>query len=185
MKEIYNKIITIIDDNTDSVLVDIKEKLENQLLVIDWNEKYGLNLNKDTVIKDRDFIRLSDDHYLSYFKEAREEQENGRGRYISWSDDDRQPKDEWLLNFSFSTGAYIFDRDYPTDIFQDFWNELKTYNPKYIDSANHNMYFSLKDAGKVLNDYKSIYNKYVQINREDSKKRQILKLQKELDNLNK
>jgi hypothetical protein len=185
MKDIYTSIVSVIGDNQDSILKDIKDKLENQLLIIEWNEKYDLNLDKYLSIKDRDFVKLNEYYYLSYFKNAREEKEKGYGRFISWSDDGRQPQNEWLLNFSYSTGAYIFGDDYPQAIFQDFWNELKTYNPKYIDSTNHNMYFSLENAGKILNDYNSIYSKYCELNRLDSKNRKILKLQAELEKLNK
>jgi len=63
------------------------------------------------------------------------------GRHISWSDDGKQPEDELLLVISFPTGAYIFGDDYPTEFFKEFFQELKTYNPKYTDTTNKTLYF--------------------------------------------
>ena len=105
-------------------------------------------------------------------------------RTISWSDDGRQPEDdELLLSISFATGAYIFSDDYPETLFKDFFNELASYAPKYKDTVNKCLYFSMDNAGKIFNDFDAILAKYKSLNKEDFKKRKIEKLKKELETL--
>lgn len=161
----------------------IIEKAKNHLLIIEWSEKYGLNLKHDIQIYGRDYFKINEDLHFSYFKDAQEEHKKGSGRFISWSDGGKQPKNEWLLDISFSTGAYIFGDDYPTKIFEEFWQELKTYNPKYCDSHNNNMYFSIESASKIFNEYDTILKKYREKNKEDFKLRKIEKLKDELEKL--
>ncbi|MEG7769297.1 hypothetical protein U2086_14745, partial [Listeria monocytogenes] len=88
---------------------------------------------------------------------------------------------EILLYVGFSTGAYIFGGDYPTDLFQRFFNELKTYSPKYQDSSNKYLYYSLDNAGIFFNQFNDIFKKYNDINREEFKQRKIKKMEDELN----
>lgn len=161
----------------------MKEESENHLALIEWYEKYGLDLEHDCRIRGYDYCKVSEYIYISYFKDAKEEKTRGHGRYISWEDNDKQPLNEWLYSITFSTGAYIFGDDYPNDLFNEFWNELKTYEPKYCDSTNHCLYFSLENASKIHSSFKEIINKYFLKNKEQSKERKIKKLQAELDKL--
>lgn len=112
--------------------------------------------------------------------------ENHR-RTISWSDDGRQPEEEWLYQISFPTGAYIFgdyfSDFYPTETFNAFFVELKSYGPKYSDSNNHNLYFSADTAKKVHEKFDEIFKKYRELAREEYKKIQVRKLQEELAEL--
>ncbi len=105
------------------------------------------------------------------------------GRKISWSEDDSQPEDEFLLDISFATGAYIFGDDCPIELFKEFFNELKSYGPKYIDKHNKCLYFSMENAGRVFNEFENILNKYNEKNKEDEKKRRVKKLKAELEKL--
>ena len=81
----------------------------------------GFNLDPKT-IHSTDWQKLKENVHIGFF--------DGERRSISWSDDGRQPKNETLLYISYPTGAYIFGGDYPTEFFQKFFLELKTYNPK-------------------------------------------------------
>lgn len=101
-------------------------------------------------------------------------------RTISWPDDGRQPEDEWLYHISFPTGAYIFGEDYCTCTFDEFFAELKTYNPKYLDSANHSLYFTSDTAAKVHAALPELLKKYGSLVQNEINVKRILKLQEEL-----
>jgi hypothetical protein len=75
------------------------------------------------------------------------------------------------------------NEDYPVDVFNKFWNELKTYNPKYTDSHNHNLYFSMENAHIIFNKFNNIVDKYNKLNRDSAVQRRILKLKKDLAEL--
>lgn len=109
-------------------------------------------------------------------------------RTISWSDDGSQPEDEWLFRVGFSTGAYIFSRgivesSYPKYTFQAFFDELKTYSPKYCDSANHCLYFTKENAKAVYDDFWPIFAKYKDLVGEELKQKRTLELEAELAKL--
>lgn len=105
-------------------------------------------------------------------------------RTISWPDDGRQPTDgEWLYCISFPTGAYIFGSDYCTDTFGAFFAELKAFNPKYLDSVNHNLYFTSDTAAKVNDALPNLLKKYRSLVNEELKRMRIAELQKELASL--
>lgn len=158
----------------------IIESAENHLFIVDWYEKYGLNIKHDVRLRGYDYVRINEYMYFSYFRDASFEKESGYGRYISWEDNGNQPKEEWLLCLTFSTGAYIFGDDYPVDLFSRFWQELKSYDPKYCDTHNNCLYFSIYSSSKIFNEFDSILKKYREINKDEAKQRKIDKLQKEL-----
>jgi len=162
---------------------NMRDKAKNHLLIIDWYEKYGLDIKHDRQLFGYNFVKMDDYTSFSYFEDAKKEKEEGYGRYISWSDDDRQPKNEWLFVINFSTGAYIFGDDYPTELFQEFWQELKSYKPKYCDTTNGGLYFSIDSAKNIFEDFPEILKKYHEKNREDAKLRKIKKMKKELKEL--
>ena len=162
---------------------EMRDKAKNHLLLLSWYEKYGLDIKHDKRLYNYNYVKLDDYRHFSYFSDASAEKEKGSGRYISWEDDDKQPKDEWLFSFSFSSGAYIFGDDYPTQLFEKFWHELKSFNPDYCDSHNHSMYFKLENAKKIYDSFQDIMKKYYELNREDAKTRKIEKLKEELSKL--
>lgn len=165
-----------------SDIQDMCIKAENHLMVIEWSEKYDIDLKHDTNLDNR-YVRLNNDTNFTYFMDARKDKRERSGYFISWSDDGKQPKNEWLYCIGFSTGAYMFGDDYPQELFERFWNELKTYNPDYIDSHNQSMYFKLENASKIYKEYDGILKKYREINKEDVKKRKIKKMEEELEKL--
>jgi hypothetical protein len=104
---------------------------------------------------------------------------------ISWSDDGSQPSSdgEWLYMIRFPTGAYFFHSDYPTDLFNEFFNDLKSYNPKYSDTHNHVLYFDKDSAKAVHHDYGSVLKDYREKVSPYIKKAKADKLRAELEKL--
>jgi len=179
-KKAYSKIIKLLKKNKDIFVFDIQD-LENKakchLFGLELKEIYGLNIDPKS-IKSTEFNTFYE--YIRLFRVGKDSNNS-----ISWSDDGRQPKNEVLLNISFPTGAYIFgeDYDYQQKLFKEFFNELKGYNPKYSDTANKTLYFSLDSAASVFNAFPEIIKKYHALNKEDINNRRIYKLKKELEKL--
>lgn len=94
----------------------------------------------------------------------------------------KQPNDELLFIFEYPTGAYIFGEKYFPELFKDFFEELKTYNPKYIDKPNSYLYFEMEDGCKLFNEYNAICGKYqdryYQLKKEEEIKKLKMKLEK-------
>ena len=178
-KKAYEEIIDVISKYKDLVNFDyndLERKSKYHLFGIELKEQYGLNIEPKDIYS-LDWNKFGEYMSIGLFGEKYR-------RTISWSDDGKQPEDELLLQLSFSTGAYIFGEDYPQEFFQRFFKELKSYNPKYSDTNNKNLYFTLDSAKTIFNEFPEILKKYRQENKEDFKRRQIEKLQKELDKLN-
>lgn len=178
MKTTYKKILTLLKAHKNEIVFDVdalQRQADNHLFGIELKETYGLDIDPKK-INSTDWVKINDYGSIGLFGEK-------YNRTISWPDVKGQPKNEYLLMYSFSTGAYIFGEDYPTDLFNKFWNELKTYNPKFIDTMNHSIYFSLDNAKNVFNDFKSILSKYYDINKEDIKLRRIAKMEADLAKL--
>lgn len=106
------------------------------------------------------------------------------GRSISWSDDGRQPEKEWLYVLSYPCGAYTFHSDYPTETFNNFIDEIKTYNPKYSDTINKSFYFSQENAKAIHENIDELFNKYSGQVKDELKQIKIKKLKDELAELN-
>lgn len=158
---------------------------KNHLLLIEWYEKYGIKISHDHNLYPYHYIKFSEYLSFSRFNDAEQDKEQRSGKYISWSDDGRQPKNEWLLVINFPTGPYIFGKDYDgqTELFQDFITELKTYNPDYSDSANKSFYWKLDNAKKIFDEFNEVLRKYHSRNQSELKRRQADKMRKELEKL--
>ena len=116
-----------------------------------------------------------EDIYLGFF--------DGVQRSIGCSDNRKQPDNEWLCKVGFCTGAYIFGQEYPTETFNAFFEELKTFNPNYIDTPNHSLYFDAENAGEVYRNLRIIYNKYKAEVQKELDKKKVAKLRAELEKL--
>lgn len=177
-EQAYKEILDVVKKYKDTCVYDVAEmesRAKKHLFGIELKEKYGFNLEpKD--IQSLDYFRKGDYLSVGWFGEKYR-------RHISWSDDGKQPEDELLLWIGFYTGAYIFGDDYPTELFQELFQELKSYNPKYSDTHNKNLYFSMDNAGKIFNEFNSIMDKYYAKNKEDFKERKIKKMEEELAKL--
>lgn len=161
---------------------DMRNDANNHLMLIDWYEEYGLKLSHNHKPYSYNFFRVSDYVIFSYYGNAEQDKNNGSGRYISWSDDGRQPNNEWLLEISFSTGAYIFGDDYSgqQDLFLSLINELKSYNPDYSDTTNKSFYWKLENAKPIFDEFYTIMEKYKKLNTSELKRREVEKLRDKL-----
>ena len=155
---------------------DIINKLKNRVNAIEIFNLFGIGeLNIEETLN-TEFVRISDNCFIAKFSEE-------LYRTISCSDDKTQPNNEWLYAITFSYGAYIFGNHYPTETFNKFFDELKTYRPSYCDTVNHNIYFSPENASAIHKNYKGIFEKYREIASEEIKQIRIKNLEKELENL--
>lgn len=164
---------------------DMKISAKNHLMLIEWYENYGIKLDHDNKPYSYNHIRLDDHRSISYYADAQKDHDNGAGRSISWSDDGRQPQNEWLYRISFSTGAYIFGEDYPDKLFQRFFDELASYKPDYSDRHNSSLYWTLENVRAIHDAYPEIMRKYREENAVDAKRRKAEKLRAELAALEK
>jgi len=196
IKASYEEIIVMcekhkyLSDMHPSDFGDVK-KLEmsakGHLMLIDWFEKYGIDISHNVNPCDGNYINIGYYRNISYFRDAKCEKEQGHGKFISWSDDGRQPMNEWLYSIGFSTGAYIFGDDYQgqRQIFQDFFDELKSYNPDYADTANHHLYWKLENSKKIFKEFNGILKKYEKKCQNERKQMEANKLREELAKLEK
>lgn len=173
----YKEILKILNKHKTEIVFDVDDletQAKHHLFGVELVEKYGFELDPKT-INSTDWQRLKENITIAFM--------DGEFRKISSSDDGRQPDKETLLCISYPTGAYIFGGDYPTEFFQKLFLELKTYNPKYTDTTNKSLYFSLDNASEIYNAYDSIIKRYYEENKEDLKQQKIKKMKKELAKL--
>lgn len=153
----------------------IQEICKQQLWLIELDEKYDIKIQHTGTI-DTEAHTINDHMCLFMMGEKYK-------RLIGCPDDNRQPDNELLLNISFSTGPYIFGEHYPKEFFNKFFEELKSYNPKYIDTKNSSLYYSMDNAGVIFKKFLEILDKYYNLNKEDTKKRQIAGLKQKIEKL--
>lgn len=182
-QEAYKEILDVLNKHKDIICFDyngLKTKSDNHLFGIELVEKYGLVINpREVRMPEYDYHNFGEYRFMGKYGETYR-------RTISWSDNEKQPQDgEILLQISFSTGAYIFGDDYPVDIFQQFFQELKVYSPDYSDTHNKCLYWKLENAKDIFNNLGVIMNKYKELANVDSKRRKIEKLKKEVEALEK
>lgn len=153
---------------------------EAHLRQYEYYEKYGIRINDP--VTSIEFVRIDDYRTINLM--------NGDTRKISWPDDGKQPKNERLYNIAFSTGAYIFgssgfgdNEDYPKEFFMKFLDKLKSYKPDYIDSANKSLYWKMDNAKDIHNDFPEILREHQILNAEDRKRREIKKLEAQLEKM--
>jgi len=173
----YREILKALNKYKSEIVFDVdslETKAKHHLFGVELVEKYGFELDPK-IINSTDWQKLKENVTIGFW--------DGERRKISWSDDGSQPNKETLLCISYPTGAYIFGEEYPTEFFQKFFLELKTYKPKYTDTANKSLYFSLNNASEVYNVYDSIIKRYYEENKEDLKQRNIKKMKDELAKL--
>jgi len=177
-KQAYSEILKALKKYKNICIFDV-DNLEidanNHLFGLKLKNEFGLNIDPKR-INSLDWNKFG--QYKSIARYGKK-----YSRTISWSDDGSQPGDELLFQISFPTGAYVFGDDYPVNLFEKFFLELKSFNPKYIDTANLGLYFSMDNAKIIFNLFDSILKKYYDLNEKDFKKRQILKLKEDLKKL--
>ena len=185
MKEIFQKIVDICENNADTedTLSDIRVKAKNRVIRYEWEEKYGIKL--ESRFAEYDCLRLNDYEFVGYYNDGYKNHKEGNGRSISWPEGGKQPVNEWLYQIGFSTGAFIFGEDYDgqQQLFQDFFEELRTHKPDYEDLHNHILYWKIENAKEIMSQFKTILNKYRDRNKEELKVREINKLEAKLATL--
>ena len=184
MKKIFQNIIDICEQNTDTeaTLSEIRTMARNRVIRYEWEEKYGIILPYGFRPAESDYYRINTFETISYFKDGYVCKKNGYGRSISWSEGNKQPVDEWIYEVGFGTGAYIFGEDYDlqTQIFQDFFEELRIHKPDYEDLHNHNLYWKVENAKEIMGKFREILNKYMDRNKDELKGRKIAQLEEKL-----
>lgn len=177
IKEKLNKLYEIDDD---SKIYNFIRDIDKKLKVIEYKEKYGIELQERDIQGDNIFIdRLYGNIRIGKVKEILNSVE--------------QPnEDEILIEFLYPTGPYIFgggctffggDNIYDRETFESFFNELKTYKFKYIDDLNSCLYFDIENGMKLFKDYEDICKKYQDIWNKKAKEKKKDYLKKQLADL--
>ena len=172
----YEELLTVFNKHKDALngdrSIDIKDRLTSRIALDKLTESFGISINPDCT---PDWCVLSEHQSIGFY--------DGIKRSVSWSDDGSQPDHEHLYVIQFHTGAYIFGREYPTNTFQNFFDELKTFGPKYVDTANHGLYFTSESARAVHESFKGIFKKYADMVDDEIKQKRIEDMESELKKL--
>jgi len=170
--EIKNKLQQLYEIDDDYEIRNFMREIDKKIKIIEYKEKYDIDL------KTRDF-QNADWVYIERFKGIIY---IGKGMEVLNSD--AQPdKNEELIAFCYPTGAYIFGNDYDEKVFEEFFEELKKYNFKYIDDINDKLYFELEKGSKLFKDYDKICKKYQELYDLRAKERRKEELKKQLEML--
>ena len=175
----YKKIIKVIkscakEAQLDST-IDISYKLEQLITREEIQESFGINLT-GCYDYSATYFKVGDNRYIAKYGKK-------YNRTISWSEDGKQPEDEWLLAITYPTGAYIFGEDYQTETFKQYFDELKEFEPKYVDTVNHCLYYTADKAKAVYDKIGEIYKKYRAGAEDNRKESKIQALRKQLEEL--
>lgn len=175
----YKKILKVIKSCAKEVAidssVDISYKLESLITREEIQESFGIDL-KNCYEYGTTYFSLRDDKFIGKYGSK-------YNRTIAWSDDDTQPEDEWLFVISYPTGAFIFGEDYQQETFKQYFDELKGFEPEYVDTANHNLYYTADKAKAVFEKVDEVFKKYRTIAEENRKDAKIAVLKKQLEEL--
>ena len=152
LQEVYIKYPELRNDR----MIDRSGKINTRLFLIELNEKYNLDIHPKRIDR-ADYFKVSEHAAIGQYGKLKR-------RTISWSDDDKQPEEgEYLLSISFPTGPYIFSHNHGEklrDHFNAMFNDIKTLSPKYSDTRNKCLYFTLDIARSVHDEYLNILKKY-------------------------
>lgn len=157
------------------------ESARKKLCAIRLCEDYGMSKIIDSMVLNAEpnvYVRIADNIYIASMGKK-------YNRTISWSVDGRQPTDEVMLVILFPTGAYTLGNSYPVELFKEMWDEIKTYDFKYVDEVNHGIYFPLDKAAPIANAYKDILVKYQKRYHDEANIRRAAELRLELERLEK
>lgn len=156
--------------------IDYRATVKAELTKIKLSENFGVKFPKYN--SGSDYIETKINCIaMSYYPEQ------NTNKTISWSDDGRQPENEWLMVVSFPCGAYTFHSEYPTETFNQFFVELKSYQPKYCDSANKTLYFSEENSKLIWDAFPEIFKRYTDMVDEELKRKRKARLEAELKKL--
>lgn len=180
MKTLLNKLKAVFDENTTPLsyrLENMKNDIEGEIALLELGEKLDTDISNEPY---SGYIRLTNDIALSLLWE-------GCGKEIPWPDDGKQPSPGWYLVISFPCGAYTLNKDYPEQSFNKFFEELKCFGAKHVDTRNHGLYFTLDEnpepARKVYKAYNDLFKKYYDMGKEEVLQAKIAQAEAELARL--
>lgn len=194
-REMIEKIINIVKEFNEehewtdeySFLSDLKEKCKKVKIKYEYLDKYNVDI-KISNISSEDFITL-DSRYAD-INIYRVKGTKKSGSYILNSE--KQPNNELLMRYGHPTGPYIFgghswegDSYYDSELFEKYFDELKSYGYSYIDEVNHHIYYTIENGMKLYKNYESICKKYQNIFNEGFKKHKLNKLKEQMEELEK
>ena len=190
MENKYIKALQVFEDNKELFdgldirgIRETKESIEKIIFVQELKEKYGfenVSANRVKSPPPNIYMEVTQGAYYRASIMAMGEKYN---RTISWPRDGKQPIDEIMYNICFPCGALMFGDEYPTEFFDEMWEEIKTYDYKYVDNHNHSIYFYLEKAAPIANGLTGLVKKYYDRWQAESDKRRAQKLRKELARL--
>lgn len=144
--------------------------LEDMIVVQKISEEWGIPIPSHHC--NTDWIDLDYHHGIGVY---------GEKRKICSPDNGIQPQEgERLYRMCFPTGAYTLGAEYPTQTFKAFFEELKSYQPKYVDSNSSSLYFTADKAGAAYKAFPVLLEKYKAQAEAEVKQKKIEKLQTEL-----
>ena len=175
--EAYKEILNVLKKHdellSDDYQIDIKDRITNRIRLQEISAEFGIELKSDC---NPSWCKVSEYAGIGIYGED-------HNRTISWLDDGEQPDNERLYAIRFPTGAYIFGDSYPTKTFKMFFDELKSYQPKYTDTHNSCLYFTDETAKHVHKDFSSIISKHRKLVGDELKAKKITSLKEELEKL--
>lgn len=155
------------------IMKDWPRLLEDIIAVQKISEEWGIPI--PSYYCNTDWIDLDYHHAIGVY---------GGEREIAFPDNGVQPQEgERLYKIRLPEGAYTLGAEYPTQTFKAFFEELKTYQPKYVDSANHSLYFTADKAGAAYKAFPVLLEKYKGLAEAEVKQKKIEKLRTELAKL--
>lgn len=176
VEKAYKEVFDVLEKNKDLVKINASNfsyTRDAHLLGIKLSNLLGFE--NEMYVSDIRYQKISEFiHYVKW----------GENMRISWSDDGRQPEiGEELIKYSFSTGPYVLGKHYDTTTFQEFFQELKKFEPKYTDTNNSSLYFTLENGAKLFKVFKDLYQKYKDLSHKrniEKKRQELLKQLEEL-----
>ena len=172
--DIKNKLQQLYETDDDYEIRNFMQEIDKKIKILEYKEKYDIDLQTRD-FHNADWICIERFKGTIYI---------GKGMKVLNSDV-QLDENEKLIEFCYPTGAYIFGNDYDTKVFEEFFEELKKYNFKYIDDINAKLYFELEQGSKLLKDYDKICKKYQELYDLRSKERKKEELKKQLEMLEK
>lgn len=183
-KQLWMDLRAVFDRHTGKTCYEedrFREQIDNQLTLFDLGEKLGTHIPSH---HSGTYLKLKEGVALQKFYE-------GCAGQISYPDDGEQPAPGWYLVLKFPCGPYTFSRaftdEYPRKTFYAFFEELKSFGAKHVDTANNGLYFTLdvnpSPAREVYKQYDDIFKKYYDMAKEETLAKRIALAEAELAKL--
>ena len=174
----YTEVLSVVQKYSEEFKDDYEiQKIKGTLALLKMQERFGIPLESCNSLQY--CVKGSYDNWthVALYGEG--------NRQVSYLDKGyEQPNNEWLYCIQFTCGAYIFGDSYPTETFNAMWEELKSYDPKYVDTNNHCIYFTEDKAKAVYDAFWGILKKYKGLVKDELLRKRKKELELELAKLN-